>query len=54
MTKQLRLLFHRAGAIEKQTASRKQLLAFAGQKKPASDTIEKPQAEVALEINYLP
>src|ERR1051325_1341519 len=38
LTEQLRLLRQGAGQIEKQRASRQQLLAFARQEKPASDT----------------
>ena len=54
MTEQLSLFCHGAGAIEKDAAARKQLLAFAGQKKPAPDAIEKSQAEFVLEIDKLP
>ena len=54
MTEQLSLLRHGAGAIEKGTAARKQLLTLAGQKKPASDTIEETQTEFVLEIDKLP
>ena len=53
MTEQLSLFGHGAGAVEKDTAARKQLLAFAGQKKPAPDAIEEPQSEFVLEIDQL-
>ncbi len=54
MTEQLSLLFHGACRIEKDAAAREQLLTFAGQKKPAPDTIEQSQAEFVLEIDNLP
>ena len=54
MTEQLSLLLDRAGAIEKHAAARNHLLAFAGQEQPASDPIEKTQAELVLEIDDLP
>jgi hypothetical protein len=54
MTELLSPLFHRAGAIEKHAAARKQLLAFAAQEKPAPDPIEESQAELVLEIHDLP
>lgn len=54
MTEQLSLFFDGAGEIEKNAAAPKQLLAFAGQKKPAPDAIEQSHAEVVLEIDKLP
>ena len=54
MMEQLSLLFHGAGAIEKDAAPGKQLLALASQKKPASDPIEESQAEFVLEIDDVP
>jgi hypothetical protein len=53
MTEQLRLLFHCAGAIEKEAAARKQLLACASQYKPAPNAIEEPQAEFMFKIDNL-
>jgi len=50
---QLSLLRHGASAIEKDTAPRKQLLAFPGQKKSTPNTIEEPQTELVLEIHDL-
>ena len=44
MTEQLSLLFNGAGTIEKEATACNQLFAFAGQKKPTPDPIEKPQA----------
>ena len=54
MTEQLSLFCYSAGAIEKHAAARKQLLPFSGQKKAASDTIEKSQPKFVLEIDELP
>ena len=53
MTQQLSLFFQGTCVIEKDAAARKQLLAFAGQKKPAPDAIEELQAEFLLEIDNL-
>jgi hypothetical protein len=53
MTEQLSLFFHCAGAIEKDTAVRNQLLAFARQKKPSTDSIEEPQSELTLKLHDL-
>ena len=53
MAKQLSLLLHGGRGVEKEAATGNQLLALAGQKKPAPDAIEEPQAQFLLEIHDL-
>ena len=47
---QLRLLADGTGVVQETSAMAEQLLAFAGQKETAPDTIEKLEAELLLEI----
>jgi hypothetical protein len=54
MTEQLSLLMDRAGTVEKETAARDQLLAFAGQQKPPANPVEQPQSEFVFELDDLP
>lgn len=53
MRQQLSLLLDRAGAIEKDTTARNQLLTFTRQKEPSADSIEESQSELVLKLNNL-
>src|SRR5262245_33757051 len=52
-SQQLRLLPDSASVSQQGATFTEQLLSFAGQQKPASDAIEKPEAELTLEVTDL-